>query len=178
MAKYKVTTRETDGKKLRGVVLPEPNMDALPWGADTPAAAYLAESELEEDGTVISTTIPTERFVPFSKPGLRVESDQLVTVKAMGPGGNLVQLPMENQINNHVASPSDHVGVKYYERKGFTIFFDFLTGVGVFCPTKNCWAEWNKKNTGYCTDVHKAITNPDTGPGKFGAGATTTDTNY
>ena len=179
MAKYPTTTREIEGKgKVRGIVLPEPDMTKLPWGAPPSSAAYLAESELEEDGTVITTTIPEKRFFPFSKAGLRVEADQLYTVKAMKPGGEVTQLPMERQINNHVASPADHVGIKYYERKGFTIFFDFEEGKGSFCPTKNCWAEWNDKNQGFCCEPHRAITKPDNGPGKFGQGATTTDSIY
>ncbi len=175
MAKnYTVTTRD----KVRGILLPPPNMDALPWGAPPSSAAYGAINVLADDGTVLSTEIPEERFLPFSKPGLRVASDQLVTVKAMGPAGNVAQLPMEKQINNHVASPEDYVGIRYYERKGFTVFFDYEKGKGAFCPTKNCHAEWNDKFEGFCCAPHKAITQPNNSAGRFGEGATTTASTY
>jgi hypothetical protein len=96
----------------------------------------------------------------------------------MGPSGNLTQLPMENQINNHVASPQDNVGIKFYERKGFVVFYDFEKNKGVFCPTKNCWAEWNDKMQGFCCAVHRDITKPHNDPGRFGLGATTTESTY
>jgi len=171
---HKISTRD----KVRGIIIPEPNYDELAWGAEPAGAAYGAISEFDADGELVSVTIPEERFVPFAKPGLRVEQHQLYTVKAMGPAGNLTQLPMEKQINNHVASPDDYVGIKYYERKGFVIFFDYAKARGVFCPTKNCWAEWNDKNAGFCHPVHQKITKPDQGPGRFGADATTTASQY
>jgi len=170
----KVSTREIDGEKVRGIVLPDVDLDAIDF---IPSAAYGAESELEDPNDsksrVVDATVPEKRFVPFHRPGLRVETKALYTVKAIDPGGVLVQLPMEDQINNHVASPDDFVGLTGFIRQGFTVLYDLQKGKGLYCPTWGCWAEWNDSNQGFCTGVHLEITKPNRKVTGFSEGATT-----
>ena len=87
--------------------------------------------------------------------------------------GTLIQLPLEGQINNNVASPENAIGLRGYDRKGTFVFFNYDTHEGAFCPTWGCWAKWDKKNDGYCSERHAAITKPKSTAGAFGSGATT-----
>ncbi len=52
MAQYKVTARMIDGKKLRGVNLPDVNYDFLPWGAETPSLHRQSDGTEREPDTV------------------------------------------------------------------------------------------------------------------------------
>lgn len=159
MAAWKVVTKEIDGEKVRGIMLPAVDPDAT---NHEPTAMYGGTME--------------ERFMPFQPAGKRVEAKAIYTVKMLKLDGSVVQVGLEDQINNNVAAPSTFLGLHPYVRKGFTIFFDAGTGVGAFCPTWGCWAEWDKKaDGGYCSETHQKITVGDTGeaPAGFGAGATT-----
>ncbi len=161
MAKYKVTKD--------GVTLPNVDRERYP----NPSAAFGAVATLDDDKRVVSVELEEDRFFPFSKPALRVKHDVLYTVKAMKPTGVVVQLPLEDQINNQVASPENMVGVMPYVRKDYILFWDMATGKGVFCPTKDCFAKWNDKFAGFCHPSHQAITKPEGNSLGFGEGATT-----
>jgi hypothetical protein len=146
----KVTTR--DG--VRGVIAPDVILDDIDH---IPSSAYQAEVTYEDPtdpkSRVVDAVVPTKRFVPFQKPGMRLENKALYTVKAFDPGGVLVQLPLEDQINNQIASPQDFVGLTHYERKEYTILFDRNKRKGLFCPTWGCYAEWDDKIDGFCNHV-------------------------
>ncbi len=161
MAKYKVTKE--------GITLPNVNREDYP----TPSGAYGAVSTLDDNGNVLSVELEEDRVMLFDKPAKRVKHDVLYTVKAMKPSGAVVQLPLEDQINNQVASPENLVGVMPYVRKGFILFWDTAKGKGVFCPTKDCFAKWNYKIAGFCDPSHLAITAPEGKNLGFGEGATT-----
>ena len=165
------TIKTIDG--VRGIVLPDIVREDL---LTIPSAAFGATAVLGDDGQVLDAEVPTERFVPFAKPGLRVEADRLYTVKAMTTSGVLVQVPLEDQINNQKAAPGMAVGLSIYSIKGHTIFYDVATQIGAYCPTKNCWAEWNAKINGFCTEVHQSITKPEAPIGGFSLNATTSAT--
>ena len=162
MADYKVTKE--------GLILPNVDREEYP----TPSGAYGAEAVLDDDGRVVSVELAKDRLMPFAKPGKAVKHDVLYTVKAMKPSGAVVQLPLEDQINNQVASPENMVGVSPYVRKGYILFWD--KGKGVFCPTKDCFAKWDDKFTGFCHPSHRAITAPEGDSKGFGEGATTSRT--
>jgi len=165
------TIKTIDG--VRGIVLPDIVVEDL---VTIPSGAYGAIVDIADDGQVLSAEVPTERFVPFAKPGLRVEADRLYTVKAMTISGVLVQVPLEDQINNQKAAPGMAVGLSLYAIKGHTIFYDVATQTGAFCPTKNCWAEWNARLTGFCVPAHQSITKPEAPVGGFSLNATTSAT--
>ncbi len=146
---------------------------------ETPSAsAYGVEFDLDSAGRPIANTVKyagdgDDISLKFASPGLPVEHKVIYTVKAISPDGTLVQLPLEEQINNHVASPEDFVGLRFYTRKGFTVLWDFEHRLGVYCPTRDCWAKWNNTFDGACSPQHKSITIPTKEPGKFSDGATT-----
>lgn len=160
--------RTEDGK---GVILPDVDTERYPEAS----AAYLAKVTFEKDGKIKNVTVPKGRVLPFDKPARRVEAKRLITVKAHRPDGGIVQLPLEGQINNQVASPADFIGLRGFIRKNFTIFFDFETGQPAFCKTWGCYAEALPELDGYCHTSHKGITAPEESSGAFGAGATGTD---
>lgn len=170
MATWKVTTREIDGEKVRGIVLPNVDQSELDF---KPSAAYGSEVVRDTDGTVLDVIVPEDRFVPFAKPGGRIDSKRLLTVKAHTPAGVLVQIPLEDQINNQIASPETALGLQPYIRKGFTVYYDPTDQSLAFCGARDCWAEPVKKLIHFCSPAHKDLTRPSDDPGKFGEGATT-----
>lgn len=142
------------------------------------ASTFGVEFDVDEDGKVIEDSVryPEDGDsieLKFAEPGARVEHKVIFTVKAINPHGVIVQLPLENQINNHVASPDDFVGLRFYTRKGFVLLWDFENARGVFCPTRDCHAAWNDEFSGTCSPEHEAITVPKQTPGRFSDGATT-----
>ncbi len=169
MATWKVTTREIDGEKVRGIVLPNVDRSELDF---IPSAAYGSTPVYDSEGLLVDVEIPENRFVPFAKPGSRVASKRLFTVKAHAPNGALVQIPMEDQINNHTQSPSTGLGLAPYIRKGFTVYWDPTDGSTAFCGTRDCYAE-PAKGSNFCTAAHKQIAAPDGARDGFGEGATT-----
>lgn len=160
-------TKTVDGQK--GIVLHPVDEELY----ELPSSAFGAVVEHDKDDRVLKVELPEERFVPFNKPGARVGAKRLYTVKGMKADGTLIQIPLEDQINNNVASPADAVGLRGYVRRGIDVFYDFDTGEGAYCPTWDCWAEWNGKLDGFCTDAHREITKGAEGSGPFGQGATT-----
>ncbi len=138
-----------------------------------PESAFGADVDLDSDGQAQSVVLAEKRFLPFTKPGARVATKRLYTVKAEKPDGTVIQVPLENQINNNVAAPDMFVGLQHYTRRGTNVFFDLETGKGAFCPTWDCWAEWNDKLNGFCCDAHMQITKPTKQAGAFDEGATT-----
>lgn len=163
MATWKVITR--DGQ--RGIVLPDVDLEAM--GDKDPTSAY---GSIVEDGIWVS--VPTDRFVPFSKAGKKIEQKALYTVKAVSPDGVLRQLPMEGQINNHVQSKDTGLGLQPYIRKGFVVFWDPTDGRTAFCPTWGCFAEPVKQFGNFCSSEHKNITAPEQQRSTFSTNATTT----
>lgn len=153
-----------------GILLPDIDRMNFPH---EPTAAYGSTTKKARDGSNLDTDVPEKRFVPYAEPDARIEAKAIYTVKAMSPDGVLVQLPLEDQINNNVASPETFVGVQAYVRKGFTLFFDTATGKGAFCPTWGCWAKWNADNRGFCTPRHAQITRPEASQNGFSMAATT-----
>ena len=162
-------TKTIDGQK--GVVLREIDRERFEF----PSSAYGVTTEHDEDGRPTKVDIPEVRFFPFDRAGRRVPVKKLFTVVAEKPNGVLVQLPLEGQINNNIAAPDMFIGLQFYARKGFNVFFDFESGNGAFCPTWDCWAEWDKEFGGYCTPGHKEFTEPRD-DGTFSQGVTTSAT--
>lgn len=160
--------RTEDGK---GVVLPDVDLERYP----EPTTAYGAKVDLDEEGKVLSVKLPKERTLMFDKPGRRLETKRLVTIKAHHPNGSIQQLPLEGQINNQIASPSDFVGLRGHLRKGYVVFFDFDRGVPAFCKTWGCYAEAQIETGGFCTPEHKNVTAPEEEAGQFGAASTGSD---
>lgn len=140
---------------------------------ELPSSAFGAKVTHDKDGNPTKVELAHERRLVFDKPGKRVGAKRLYTVKAQKPDGSLIQIPLEGQINNNVASPENFLGLRYYEKKGFQIFFDYDTGKGEVCPSWDCWAQWNDLYDGFCCQEHKDITKPNKGDGAFGAQATT-----
>ena len=141
------------------------------------SGAYGTKSETDSDGRPIKTEylVKGETIeLPFQPPGGLIPARNIRTVKAVSPDGVLVQIPLENQINNNVASPEDRIGLRIYQRKGFTILFDFETGRGVYCPASDCWAQASDAHRGACSGSHETILfHQADNAGKFGTGATT-----
>ena len=162
-------TKTVDGQ--RGVVLRDIDRE----DHEFPSSAYGAEVEHDEDGNPNKVTFPEVRFLPFADAGKRLPVKKLFTVVAEKPNGVVTQLPLEDQINNNTAAPDMYIGLQFYTRKGFNVFFDFETGEGAFCPTWDCWAEWDKKFNGYCSDLHKETTEQND-DGTFSGGVTTSRT--
>lgn len=166
MKNWKVTTK--DGQK--GIMLRTIDREYH----ELPSTAYGAEVEHDHDKNPIKVTLAEDRFLPFGKVGARVAAKRLYTVKGEKPDGTVIQIPLENQINNNVASPENAIGLQMYQRRGINVLFDFETGEAAFCPTWDCWAPWNGKLNGFCSEEHKAITKPDPGNSPFGSQVTTT----
>lgn len=89
-------------------------------------------------------------LVPTSGPLTRV-------LKFLNPGtGNLVQIPIEDQVNNHKGSLAD--SIERYRRKGFKLTRP------MFCGTRDCWelaivdAAGNMGLDGYCSEDHRRRT--------------------
>jgi hypothetical protein len=160
-------TKKVDGAK--GVSLREIDRDRYPL----PQSAFGADVTLDDDKKAIAVEIPEERFMAFDKPGKRIAAKRLYTVKGEKPDGSVTQIPLEGQINNNLAAPDMFIGLQFYTRKGFNVFFDLETGVGAFCPTWDCWAEWNKDINGFCSEAHRNITKPEKAEGPFEAQSTT-----
>jgi hypothetical protein len=172
----KPTTRTIDDQKVRGVVLPDVDTDAFNHIPSTAIGSVaVREDESDVRSRIVDAEVPKGRFLPFDRPGRRIETKAIYTVKAHTPDGRLVQLPLEDQINNQIASPENFVGLQYYVRKGFEVFIDFATGKALFCPTWGCYAEWNDKYHGFCSEAHQAVTKPEAGKeaSGFSLGATT-----
>lgn len=141
------------------------------------SAAFGSKSKLDEDGRVLEVAwaqdgeeVPLE-FQPPDSPRVL----PLYTVKAISPSGVLVQVPMEDQINNHGAAPEALPYLRTLERRGYTILMDMEEGRGVFCPAGDCWAAWDDQFGGFCSPRHRRIANPirSNPAGMFSQGATT-----
>jgi hypothetical protein len=166
MKNWKIVKR--DGKE--GVLLRTIDREEY----ELPSTAYDSVTEHDKDGNPIKVDLPEERFLAFAKPGGRIGSKRIYTIKAEKTDGTMVQVPLEDQINNNVASPQNAIGLQFYARRGMNVFFDFDTGEAAFCPSWDCWAKWNSKFDGFCSAEHKAITKGDTDePSGFSLGATT-----
>lgn len=182
MARIQITTKEIDGEEVEGIYLPDVDRDSFDH---IPSAALGATVEREDPAdrrsAVLDAEVPTKRFLAFQAPGKRVAGKRIYTVKALARDGRVVQLPLEAQINNQVASPQDFVGLQFYVRKGFTPLFDMVSGVPLFCPTFDCWAKSGDvagtkgRLGGYCTTKHRIVSEGDEEEveGMFGSGATT-----
>ena len=162
--------KKVDG--VQGIVLRDVDREIY----ELPESAFAAEVELDHDGKAKKVTLAEDRFLPFKDPGARVEAKRLYTVKAEKTDGTVVQIPLEPQINNNIAAPDMFIGLQFYTRKGYNVFFDLETGVSAHCPTWGCWAKWNKDLDGFCCEAHREITKPATSSGQFGEGATTSRT--
>ncbi len=174
MATWKVTTREIDGEKVRGIILPNVIKEDLDH---IPSSAYGSIAIRDDEGRVVDANVPEDRFFPFAKAGARLETKKLVTVKGVSKGGVLNQYPFEDQINNHVQSPETGLGIQGHIRNGATIWWDPQTGNSLICMTWGCWAEAQHKKFGnFCTAAHRSISLPEKQAAGFGAGATTSAT--
>lgn len=170
----KPTTRTINDEKVRGIRLPKVDRTQFDH---VPSAAYEAVATTEDPddprSVVLDAEVPEDRFLPFQKPGGRVGSKAMYTVKAVDPTGVVVQLPLEDQINNNVSSPDTFLGLNPYAKRGFNILFDPSVGKGVFCPTADCWAEWDDTYGGFCTEQHRRVTKPPNRETNLSQGATT-----
>lgn len=173
----------------------------LPMALDLDGIAptsYLAQPEGDITGAVHTQTfsIREERLLGlmFDQPSRRLEQGRaLRVVKALKPNGNLVQIPIEGQINNAAAgNPEDAIGVRHYARKGYIILMDLEAFLPVYCLARNCWAAamvpgLSKRfpahvdviGSGYCSYDHMVFVEPNlarnaAGLGMFGLNATTT----
>lgn len=160
-------TKTVDG--VKGIVLPKIDRELH----ELPSTAMGAKVRLDNDGNPIEV-VDEASFVPFADPGKRVASKRLYTIKVIKGDGTLIQVPFENQVNNNIASPENAIGLRGFQRKGFQVLFDFETHTAAFCPTWGCWAEWNDKLDGFCSESHREITKPkDDDSSRFGTNATT-----
>jgi len=162
-------TKRVDG--VKGIVLREIDRELV----ELPTSAFGADVTIDDDDRPIAVEIGDERFLPFAKPGKRVAAKRLYTVVGEKPDGTVVQIPLEGQINNNLAAPDMFIGLQFYTRKGFNVFFDLETGIGAVCPTWDCWAEWNKAKDmdGFCCEAHREITAPKKSQGAFEQDSTT-----
>jgi hypothetical protein len=156
----------------QGVKLPPVDRELF----ELPSSAFEAEVEHDNDGNPKIVELAEERKIMFAQPGRPVRHDVLYTVKAVKPDGTIIQIPLEDQINNQIASPENVIGLQGAVRKGYLVLWDFGTNKGVFCPTKDCWAKWNDDISGFCSTDHRNITSPEGNVGGFGEGATTSRT--
>lgn len=157
-------TEEGDGVKL-------PDVDREEF--ELPSYAFGAKVTRDKDGNPTKVTLPKERVLKFAKPGKNVGFKRLFTVKAMKPDGTVIQIPLERQINNNVASPEDAIGLRKYTKRGYKAFYDFEHNQALFCGTWDCWAAADPKHGNFCCAAHKDITQPEENAGAFGLGATT-----
>lgn len=167
MKNWTVKTRD----KQKGIVLREIDRELH----ELPASAYGSVTQHDHDDKPISVELQEERFLPFNAPAGRVAAKRLYTVKAEKADGAVIQIPLEDQINNNIASPQNAIGLQGYARRGVNVWFDFETGEAAFCPTWDCWAQWNQKYDGFCSPEHKEITKGDDSGERntFGGAATT-----
>lgn len=165
MKTWKTTTQ--DG--VKGIVLREIDRELY----ELPASAFGSVTEHDKDGNAQEVAVPEARFLPFNEAGKRVANKRLYTVIAEKPDGTVVQIPLENQINNNIAAPDMFIGLQFYSRKGFNVFFDLETGKGAVCPTWDCWAAWDDKLDGFCCEAHRQITRPTKEAGSFEQNSTT-----
>lgn len=168
MKNWKVTKK--DGEQ--GITLRTVDRELV----DMPTSAYDSYTEHDSDGRPLRVDLAEERFLPFAKSGGRVAAKRLYTVKGEKADGTVIQIPLEDQINNNIASPQNAIGLQHYSRRGINVFFDFETGEAAFCPTWDCWAQWNKEFDGFCCEAHRDITKGSETEGAFGQGATTSRT--
>ena len=169
MKNWKIGKRE--GKE--GLILRVIDRDEF----ELPSSAYGAVTEFDKDGNAIKVELEEERFVPFAAPGRRIGAKRIYTIKAEHRDGTLVQLALEDQINNNVSSPENAIGLQLYSRRGVNVLFDYETGEAAFCPSWDCWAKWNSKLDGFCSEAHRAITKGDEDEDAgFGRNATTSRT--
>lgn len=83
------------------------------------------------------------------------------TLKMVKPGGTVVQIPVEDQINNQAGSLGD--GVNRYKDKGFKLAVD--DEGRILCPMENCWAPAHGAAGqytygGYCSEAHRLMVEP------------------
>lgn len=180
-------------------------LDIYPFPADFDVEGIAPTSYLAQPVGDITGFIDTQEFtvieerlkgLVFDKPARDLEKGAtLKTVKALKPMGGLVQLPWEAQINNGAGGDvSDMVGVRRYQKKGYHLFLDPVTGLPMYCYTLNCWAaamvpqlvgdypqHSQAIGTGFCSLKHFTFSSPNeakkflTGyTGMFSDGATTT----
>lgn len=108
--------------------------------------SYLAQPEGEITGSVSTQrySLVEERLkgLVFDQPGRPLAAGRaLRTVKWLKPDGTLSQIGYEGQINNTAAGDlSDAIGLRGYARKGGVMFFNFDTGLPIYCFARNCWA--------------------------------------
>lgn len=140
--------------------------------------AYLAQPEGEITGNLETQkfSVVEERLkgLIFDVPGRALERGRTAkTVKMLMYDGRLIQIPFEAQINNTAAGSSeDAIGVRKYQRRGI-IFFDFSTGLPIYCFSRNCNAaamrpELSRQypqhqavsGSGYCSREHFLFTEP------------------
>jgi len=166
------TWKEKTIDGVKGIVLRDVDRELY----ELPDSAFGAEVEHDHDGKPIKVELAEKRFLPFAPAGARVEAKRLYTVKAEKTDGTVVQIPLEPQINNNIAAPDMFIGLQFYTRKGYNVFFDLETGVSAHCPTWGCWAKWDPKYEGFCTEAHYQITVPTKSEGQFGQNTTTSRT--
>jgi len=144
-----------------------------------PSSAYDSVTEHDKDDRVISVVLPDERFLPFLQPGKQLPPKAIYTIKAEKTDGSVIQIPLEDQINNNKASPENAIGLQGYIRKGYNVWFDFESGKASHCPSWDCWAKWNDKFEGYCSEIHQSVGNSSGDEVKgFGGGATTSGNSF
>jgi len=154
--------------------MPWPDID---WDKVYPTA-YVAV--IDKVGETLEDTefhLDPEKLVglSFAAPGANLPLKALYTVKAVAADGRLVQLPFEDQINNTgAADKADAIGLRKYERAGFSILIDWSTMLPIYCAAVDCWAramvpELGSKypkhiaasNSGFCSLRHQGRTLPN-----------------
>lgn len=178
--KSKAAKRSFSRNMLNAVDAEASDVDA-PYIEETDLGPTSFAVDIDEASTEENTvfTVDEDRLkkLHFTKPGARVASKKLFTVKAFNPNGTLIQLPFEAQIQNTAASSrEDAIGLRRYQSKGFQLLYDFDTGRTIYCATWDCWAQARPGND-FCSDGHQNQTMPrqeDTlSGGAFTPGATT-----
>lgn len=175
MAEQKTSVEARRSTKARNALTSSDIKSPVDLENLTPTSFGITITEVGEttEDTFFTLDENLVRTLQFTEPGKQLPSKRLFTVKAFNPGGTLVQLPFENQIQNTKASDRhDAIGLRKYQAKGFHILYDFAEGRTVYCAAWDCWAQ-ARPGDDFCCDRHRTQTVPDNSGGRFGDGATT-----
>lgn len=156
------------GVRTRGDVtaaVPKPSdikidIDTSQWGPTAFAATPVGDITGYYESQEFVIDEEKSMFLHFTEPGLNIAKKRSYVVKAFKPDGTLVQLGFEPQIENTAASSrEDAIGLRRAQQRGFTILYDFNTGLPVYCATWDCWAK-ARDGEHFCSDAHASYSAP------------------
>ncbi len=176
MAETKTATEAPDeGGKVFITKVPLPGPTALGVNAKVDSDGRIASVAWAKTGDEIELPFdkPFPQRSPMELQQAGIKFLKLYTVKAIKPDGTMVQIPLDDQVNNGAGAPGQLVNLTMHRAKGYNLLFDFESRTGVYCPTGNCYAPWDNAFEGFCCAEHRKLSKPESNPGRFGEGATT-----